>query len=166
MQALIRSLPLVLSLAWATLAQAEPDRFGLGNGQFGAGGVTGANTGANDYAAITANLRPGDTVISVADASAFRGGTLVMVIQMESLFPAPSAGDPGPFDISTSTTGTFELARIQGLSRTAITLTAPLVHGYSSPGAQILYVPELTNLNEIDNQRRPQPERNRHRHFL
>lgn len=146
MQALIRSVPLVLTLAWATVAQAEPDRFGLGNGQFGAGGVTTANTGANDYAAITANLRPGDTVISVADTTAFRGGTLVMIIQMESLSPAPSPGDPGPFDISTSTTGTFELARIQGLSRTSITLTAPLVHGYTSPGAQILYVPELTNL--------------------
>ncbi len=147
MQSLIRSLLLVLSLAWVTTAQAEADRFGLGNGQFGAGGVTTANTGANDYAAITATLRPGDSVIPVTDATAFRAGTLVMVIQMESLFPAPSAGDPGPFDISTSTTGTFELARIQGLSRTSITLTAPLVHGYTSPGSQILYIPELTSLS-------------------
>ena len=105
----------IFTLALTFSAQAEPDSFGLGNGRSGAGSATTRNTVAHDYAAITATLHPGDTAIPVGGGAGirFRPGSLVMLVQMESTAPSPTPGDPGPFDVSTSTTGVYELGRVQ-----------------------------------------------------
>lgn len=43
-------------------------------------------------------------------------------------------------------TGAYELARIDSIAGATVTLTHPLVNEYAATGAQIVRVPEYTNL--------------------
>jgi MYXO-CTERM domain-containing protein len=137
-------------VARAHLAHAEPDTFGLGSGLDGSLSITGTAT-VNDYAPITADTGVKGLSIVTGSLAAtggpgFAPGNLVLVWQTTGL-PASAApsGSATPIAL-TGNLGAFEFARIDAVAGSTITLTNPLVNEYAATGAQIVRVPEYTDL--------------------
>jgi len=138
-----------LSLAVALLstnAQAEADSFGVGTGRSGALSVSTTGLVINQYAVVTQSLNPGDTLIPTNNQVGFSPQDLILVVQMTGLSPVPASGDPGPFDVSSTAVGRWELARVVQTGGSTLQLTAPLVNAYTSPGTQVVRVPEYTSV--------------------
>lgn len=133
----------------SNFAWAEYDHFGLGTGRNGALTIA-TNTTINAYAGITGPLAPGDNTIVVGTirgaAGGFAAGDLIMVWQSTGLLPVPAAGTPGPFSMTSSNVGRWELARVAMVSGSTLTLTAPLIRSYSTQGSQVIRVPEYTSV--------------------
>nr|QKW93715.1 hypothetical protein [Vitiosangium cumulatum]QKW93749.1 hypothetical protein [Vitiosangium cumulatum] len=131
-------------------ALAERDTFGLGDGHSGrlvlSTGTTGTPFVANKYAEITA-LSADAKIISVDTTAGFAAGDLVMVHQTTG-FTDASPGDSSDIDLDkvTSSVGQWEFARLSGVSATQLTLDSPLVNKYVIPGAQVIKVPEYTDV--------------------
>lgn len=138
-------LALVLGLLPAAV-RAEPDTFGLGNGQHGSLQVRGAGFVINDATALTAEASAGATGLSVADASAFKAGELVLVLQMgeELSFEALRAA-VDELDARGSGAGRWELARLAEVSAGVLRLSAPLVRRFAVV-SQVVRVPEYTDV--------------------
>jgi hypothetical protein len=136
----------------ATVATAEVDRFGLGDGSDGNLTVNN-NIEINKYAKVTAPIAPGETSITVSSTTDFNepdgagNGDLVLILQTTGIVPPVTSGDPAPVDISDSAVGTWELARVASIpDSTTLTLTAPLLHGYAANVTQVIRVPEYQNV--------------------
>lgn len=142
-------LSLGLCLAAGTVL-AEPDTFLLGNGQHGALRVQQADTVLNTATALTAPATVDSKTLSVADSAGFTAGELVLILQVYSEGPAPEAGTPGPVELDTASgAGRWELARLESVGTGVLNLTAPLVSAFSSPGSQVIRVPEYTSVHVL-----------------
>lgn len=144
-----------VALVGAT-ARAEVDTFGLGDGHNGAKTVAGNET-VNSYAPVAADVAPGATQIAFGavrgDAAGFAAGDLVMVWRAVGVATSEvgsrftdrlqltSAG------VGEGAVGTYELARVQIVTGSTMTLTKPLVRGFKKDVSQVVKVPEYTTLD-------------------
>lgn len=154
-------------LLWVVApAHAELDTFMLGDGHEGPVGVS--TTGPLNYSApIDLSLAAGSSSVTTgpgqsgaagngADTAAatqtqFEAGRLVLVIQSAGTLPGAISGAPGPFALAPGNIGRFELARIDQVSGDissgmSITLNEPLEQAFSAPGAQLVAVPEFSDV--------------------
>jgi hypothetical protein len=139
----------MLLVGWvlcASTAMAEPDAFGLGTGRDGVLTVTEPGTVVNRYAQVTSPLAPGDSVVSVSAAEGFAAGDLVMVLQTAGILPEPRQGSASLITLRGDSVGQWELARIGAVDGQKLKLTALLVHSFSAVGAQVISVPEFTDV--------------------
>jgi MYXO-CTERM domain-containing protein len=138
---------LLLALLVAGDALAEPDTFGLGTGRSGALRVETPGVVINRYGPLTADAPAGTRELTVSNASAFVAGELVLLHQAAGLSPAPASGDQRALHPpSTSSVGRFEYARVETVGSGSLRLTAPLLYGYAASVAQVVSVPEYTEL--------------------
>ncbi len=139
---------LVLGLCLAsTTALAEHDIFGLGNGQHGALRVQKIDTTINISTALTATAAAGATTLTVADATGFAAGELVLVLQMFADSASPGSGAVGPLELNPTGAGRWEFARLEAVSAGSLSLTAPLVAAFTAPGSQVVRVPEYSSVH-------------------
>lgn len=145
-----RTTGLVLVLALAAMsagrAGAEPDSFGLGSGDAGTLTVGAPNTVINTYATLIQPAAPGDTDLTVSSTAGFGAGGLVMVLQTTGLIPAPASGIVVPVNLSADPVGRWELARVQSVTASALSLAAPLVNSYAASVTQVISVPEYSSV--------------------
>jgi MYXO-CTERM domain-containing protein len=136
----------VLVLHTAFPALAELDSFGQGTGRDGSLSVTQAQLVINFAAPVTADTPAGNTLLRVAQVGGLKAQALVLIHQ-SSGFPATTASG-GSTSVVPGAVGRWELARLASVSTTPATLrlTAPLVNSYSVPGAQVVAVPEYTDV--------------------
>lgn len=163
LRALLASSALAIAVTNVSEARAETDTFGVGDGHSGAKTVAGTET-INSYASITADVAPGATTISfgtvIGNPAGFAANDLVLVWRATGVdaAEAPSGNQTKRLDLATSlaTTsgasapglaGTFELVRVQSVAGSTITLTKPLVKGFTKLVSQIVRVPEYTTVN-------------------
>src|SRR5258707_8172539 len=135
-----RGLLWIAALAAPALA-SDP---ALGNGHWGPLNLRYATVSLNRSTALQAAAA--GTVLPVASTAGFAAGDLVMVYQAQDALSVDS-GTPGPFDLTPTGAGRFELARIAAVDGgTALELASPL--GSTFPGglAQVLLVPEFTTV--------------------
>ncbi|MFY2556208.1 adventurous gliding motility protein AgmC [Corallococcus terminator] len=139
---------LPLLLLWSSAVLAEPDSFGLGNGRNGALTVNTARTIINSAMRLPSGARRGETSVSVDTSTAPPTGGLVLVHQtmgFPASTPSGSTGQTSPGNV-----GRWELARVSSVvvgSPTVLQLSAPLMYSYTSPGAQVVTVPEYGSVN-------------------
>ncbi|WP_224243423.1 adventurous gliding motility protein AgmC [Hyalangium gracile] len=127
-------------------ALAGEDIYGVGSGRNGPLTLGSGNSIINAYARMTAARSPGDTILAVNTTTGFGGGDLVMIIQTTGITPEPPSGGPANIDLSSSQVGRWELARLSGVTGTTMTMTQPLLYSYAATGAQVVRVPEYTNV--------------------
>ncbi|WP_223748285.1 adventurous gliding motility protein AgmC, partial [Myxococcus sp. XM-1-1-1] len=141
-------LALLCAALAAPAAHAEPDRFHLGNGTT-ALTVNVPNTVINTYTRVTAAVPAGQNFVNVASSTGFAVGNLVMVYQAAGL-TAPTSGSQTPIDMSVAANapvGRWEFARIQSLTATRLTFSAPLTVAFAAnTGTQAIRVPEYTTV--------------------
>lgn len=163
---LVRSLMfggvLAFGAASGGIARAEADGFGLGDGHSGAKNVVG-NEVVNAYAPLAADAAAGATTLEtggVIGTGAFAAGDLVLVWRATGVTPseAPSGNQTKRLDLATTlaTTstatnlpglvGVYELARVQAVAGGTLTLTKPLVRGFTKNVSQVVRVPEYTDV--------------------
>ena len=130
----------------STLAGAEPDTFGLGDGHTGPITVTAANTAINIYTQVTAPTAAGDTLLQVASVTGFVANDLIMVYQTTGIVPASASGNQTAINLSTNPVGSWELARISAVGTNSFTLTSKLIGSSASGVTQIIRVPEYTTV--------------------
>jgi hypothetical protein len=128
-------------------ARAEPDTFGLGNGQHGALMVQQLNTSINLATPLTASVSAGSKALTVADATGFAAGELVLILQLSSSGPAPDASPAVPLELAPLDAGRWELARLESMAPGQLNLTAPLVSAFAVSGTQVVRVPEYTSVH-------------------
>ncbi|MDE2293363.1 MAG: hypothetical protein KGL53_14875, partial [Elusimicrobia bacterium] len=123
-----RALFLAAALAAAAPARAATDWF-VGNGK--AGSLTLSTTRVENSTATTLfiNVNPGDTIVQVQSNAAFTSGDLVFLIQMYG-----------------TGAGTYEFARVLDTVGAHLDLTSGTVHGYNTPGAEVLRVVEYSSV--------------------
>jgi hypothetical protein len=138
-----RSLWSIVVLA-ALAAPALAGDPGLGDGHWGPLNLRYATVSLNRATALQGTAS--GTVLPVASTAGFAAGDLVMVYQAQDVLPVDS-GTPGPFDLTATRAGRFELARIAAVDGgTALELTDPLGAAYPGGEAQVLLVPEFTTV--------------------
>ncbi|HYO67913.1 MAG TPA: hemagglutinin [Archangium sp.] len=126
--------------------RAEPDTFGLGNGQHGSLPVRSPGVVINACTPLTAEASAGASELSVEDASAFKAGELVLVLQMRDELPfglLRAAVDE--LEARDSGAGRWELARLAEVGTGMLRLSAPLVNRFASV-SQVVRVPEYTDV--------------------
>ncbi|GHG86408.1 MYXO-CTERM sorting domain-containing protein [Comamonas sp. JC664] len=135
----------LLVLLPASPALAELDSFGLGTGRHGALNVTTVDRVVNVATPLTAGVSLGETRVRVERASGFTAGMLVLIHQSGG--PEDAVGNSGG-SLELRGVGQWELARVASVSSdsTELVLSAPLVHAFVTPGAQVVSVPEYTNV--------------------
>ncbi|NTX39999.1 hypothetical protein HUA78_36770 [Myxococcus sp. CA033] len=139
---------LPLLLLWSSSVLAEPDSFGLGNARSGALTVNTARTIINTAMRLPTGAQRGDSTLAVETSTVPPTGGLVMVHQtmgFPSSTPSGSTGQTSPGDV-----GRWELARVSLVTvgtPTVLRLTAPLMYTYTSPGAQVVTVPEYSTVS-------------------
>jgi len=157
----------IVALWAAAPSSAAIDTYLIGDGHEGAVVVAGSAP-LSHSAPLTAAANSGDIELSTgagqlgADATPSTGGSLgqtgfevgrlVLVLQASGLSPAPASGDQSPIALSDTSVGQWELARISALEGSllagfSIELDAPLVNSYASGGAQVVTVPEFTDVS-------------------
>lgn len=138
-------LALVLGLL-PPAVRAEPDGFGLGNGQHGSLQVRSAGTVINEATALTAEASAGATELSVEDATAFKAGELVLVLQMGDELPFGSLrAAVDELDTRDSGAGRWELARLAEVGTGVLRLSAPLVTRFAAV-SQVVRVREYSDV--------------------
>nr|WP_224247592.1 hemagglutinin [Hyalangium gracile] len=128
-------------------ALAEPDVFGLGNGQHGALRVQQLDTTINVATALTAPAGTGSKALTVASVTGFAAGELVLVHQAFSESLLSETGPTLSLEKGSSGAGRWELARVESVAAGRLTLTAPLVSSFAAPGSQVVRVPEHTTVH-------------------
>jgi hypothetical protein len=139
----------LLGLLVTGAALAEPDTFGLGTGRSGLLRVQLPNTVINHYGQLTAVAAAGSRDLILSNAAAFTAGELVLLYQSGGLLPAPASGDQRPINLTTSSVGRFEYARVETVGAGSLRLTAPLQYSYAANAAQVLNVPEYTDVQVL-----------------
>ncbi len=150
MRCLRRLLSFGLCLA-ASAALAEPDAFGLGNGQHGALRVQQMDTSINVATLLSEPAPAGATSLTVADPSGFAAGELVLVLQVYAEGPVPTEGSSSPLNPGATGAGRWEFARLESVAPGTLSLTAPLVSAFSGQGSQVVRVPEYTSVHVLPN---------------
>ncbi|KFE68108.1 adventurous gliding motility protein AgmC [Hyalangium minutum] len=131
-------------------ALAEPDTFGLGTGRDGVLQVLSPNRVINHVGALTANAAAGTKELTISNAGAFKAGELVLVHQSTGLLPAPASGDAAAIPLEASPVGRFEYARVEAATEASLRLTAPLQRSYAASAAQVVNVPEYTDVLVVE----------------
>src|SRR5262245_12708265 len=130
-----------LALVVALAAAGEPV---LGDGHWGPLNLRYATLTLNRSAALAAT--GGGSALEVSTTSPFAAGDLVMVYQAQVVL-AVDSGTPGPFSLSPTGAGRWELARVAAVDGgTTLALAAPLGSTYPAGMAQVLVVPEYTTV--------------------
>ncbi|HEX8437067.1 adventurous gliding motility protein AgmC, partial [Archangium sp.] len=142
----MRILFVLLGLFVAGGAGAEPDTFGLGSGRNGSRRIEDTGVVLNRYARLTADAAVGTSLLTVSDSTGFVAGELVLVHQSTGLLPAPDSGEQRPLHLDGSPVGRFEYARLASVAPGELRLSAPLLNGYAGNGAQVVAVPEFSEL--------------------
>ena len=142
-------LALVALVTCLTATQAAgQDSFGNGDGRHGAFTAPAGVSSINIYTTVAGSAAAGATLVSVADATGFTSGDLIMLWRPAGY---PALPDPDshqvPIDLSLSETGRHELARVLNVSGNALTLTAALQHGFAAHLTQVVRVPEYTTVD-------------------
>ncbi len=119
----------------------------LGDGHRGALTVDATKKVINAYAAVATAAAAGATMINVTNASGFVTGDLVLVVQSAGLSPGPASGDATTIDLEAGALGRWELARVSGLAGSQLLLSSGLTNPVSGSGAQVVTVPEYTDVN-------------------
>ncbi len=156
----------VALLIASSRADAALDSYGLGDGHEGAATVT-QSSPLNHVAPLALAASAGDSALSTGPVrtgasgsesttgsqaqTQFEVGRLVLIIQSAGLTPPPASGDQAPIDLSTSGTGAWELARVTAISGDpgsglSLEFDEPLERDYSEPGAQVIAVPEFSDV--------------------
>jgi hypothetical protein len=136
----------------ASSAVAEPDAFGLGTGRNGSLRIDASqDVVLNHYGALTATVAAGSRDVAISNAGLFSAGELVLLHQTAGLSPVPASGAGNPIGLSSSAVGRFEYARVETVSASGLKLTAPLLYGYTANEAQVVSVPEYTDLEVRQN---------------
>jgi hypothetical protein len=147
----------------SAVASAEPDSFGIGDGHSGPHTVTAGDQEVNSYAGVTADVAAGSTSITITQTvlgPAFAANDLVMVWRATGVdaSEAKSGDQTTRVDLSkalatTSTTtlsaglvGRYEYARVSAVTGSVLTLTKPLVSGFTKNVTQVVRVPEYTTV--------------------
>lgn len=153
-------------LAYAATANASLDTYALGDGHEGAVQVTAdsplnysaplaaaASSGSNSLVTGTGQTGATGTALTTGSTAQtqFEDGRLILVLQSAGSLAGATSGAAGPFDLAGSSIGRWELARIASVSGDissgmSITLTAPLEHAYTTNGAQVVAIPEFTDV--------------------
>lgn len=151
------------SLATSEKARAEADVFGLGDGHRGAKVVAGEEV-VNSYAPLTQDVAPGAAQLTIGNVigggGAFAAGDLVFIWRATGVTAseAPSGNQTKRLDLAsalatTSTSanipglvGLYEFARVASVSGSTLTLTNPLVRGFTKGVTQVVRVPEYTDV--------------------
>lgn len=153
-----------LSLAAAAVAaprtaRAEADTFGIGDGHGGAYTAAIADDVINAYAPLTADASKGATTIAIdgviGNAAGFAMGDLVMIWRATGLAaadaPSGSAATVKLADVGAGAekgaVGLFELARVQTVTATSLTLTKPIAQAFAKNVTQVVKVPEYTTVD-------------------
>ncbi len=119
---------------------------GLGTGRSGPLALDGGPALiVNAYAPLTGAAKPGDTGVTVVDATDFAAGDLVLVWQATGLANVTS-GNQAPVVLSESSVGHFELARVAKVTGVQIGLTSALTGTYPVAGSQVVRLPEYTDV--------------------
>ena len=122
---------------------------GLGDGNDGVLDVTSDDV-VNRYAAITGDVPAGSSVIPVGAVAPagrqLKGGDLVLVWQTAAIIAPAPPNDSSTLDLAASPIGRWELARLSGVTPTAVTLDVPTTLSFTSPGAQLVHVREYTSV--------------------
>jgi hypothetical protein len=143
----MRRLHSVASLGLCLLSMAvlaEPDTFGLGNGQHGPLRVQRMETTVNIATALTATAPAGTQKLAVADVSGFAAGELILLLQVYAESSPPPA--EAPIELESTGAGRWEFARLESVAPGELGLTAPLVSAFIAPGSQVVRVPEYTSV--------------------
>ncbi len=139
----------LLGLLSASAALAEPDTFGLGTGRNGVLLVDQPDTTINRAGQLTTAAAAGTKVLTIGNASSFTAGELVLIQQYTGLSPAPASGDQRAINLGSSPVGRFEYARVELVAETSLQLTAPLQYSYGARMAQVVNVPEYTDVQVL-----------------
>ncbi|QDE80427.1 MULTISPECIES: adventurous gliding motility protein AgmC [Myxococcus] len=136
----------LLVLLPASPALAELDSFGLGSGRDGALSVSTVGRVLNAATPLTDLAVAGARDVPVQSVSGFTAGTLVLLHQSGGAQEAVVSSDGGTLELRRM--GHWELARVDAVTASppVLRLSEPLVHAYTAPGAQVVSVPEYTNV--------------------
>jgi hypothetical protein len=145
MKRILTLFSLLLFFILKSFAQTKGDPVGLGNGQNGSVTINTFNTIINNYAQLTSAVNAGSKTLNVSSTTGFNANTLVMIIQMSGHNPTAS-GNQGPFVLTSSDVGRFELIRIQSVGAGTITLVDGVRRSFPGLITQIVSVPEYTSL--------------------
>jgi hypothetical protein len=140
----IFTLCLCLLLFTFSFAQTKGDPIGLGNGQDGSVTINTFNTIINSYSQLTSNVNAGSKTLNVSTTAGFTANSLVMIIQMSG-HALPASGNQGPFTLTSTDVGRFELIRISSVGAGTITLVDGVRRGFPALLTQVVKVPEYTN---------------------
>ena len=165
----LHRLAVVSALALACLgspsiAKAQGDAFGVGDGHSGPRSVTAPETIVNTYGGVAEDIAAGATTITtttqLVGGGAFTAKDLVLVWRASGVADseAPSGNQTKRLDLAsalatTSTTlsagavGRYELARIKSVSGPVLTLEQPMQSAFAKTRTQIVRVPEFTTVN-------------------
>jgi hypothetical protein len=148
---MMRRLHLLSSLGLCLLsmaALAEPDIFGLGNGQHGPLRVQRTDEIINTATELKAKAGAGSKKLTVGSVTGFAAGELVLVLQVFAEGPPPETGTSSPINLEASGAGRWEFARLESVTPPGeLLLTAPLVSDFVAPGSQVVRVPEYTSVH-------------------
>jgi hypothetical protein len=124
-------------------AQTKGDPVGLGNGQDGSVSINAFSTVINSYAQLMAPVNAGSKTLYVSSTAGFAANSLVMIIQMSGQ-PMPPSGNQGPFILTSTNVGRFELIRVQSVGAGTITLVDGVRRSFPGQVTQVVKVPEYT----------------------
>ncbi|AFE07628.1 hypothetical protein COCOR_07594 [Corallococcus coralloides DSM 2259] len=144
------TLALIVGLLLAQVARAEPDSFDLGTGR---DGVLNLNVGQgialSSHAPLGKSVAEGGLELVVSGLK-IAAGDLVMIHESTGLSSSADVGNTKPVSLTGSVTlGRWELARVEKVSSSTpalLTLTAPLRYAYATGRAQVVRVPEYSDV--------------------
>ncbi|RAK67936.1 T9SS type A sorting domain-containing protein [Hymenobacter edaphi] len=116
-------------------------------GKNGALAVGTANVVVNQYTPLGANAAAGSTAVSVASAAGLGAGDLVLLIQMRGALINNSNTAAYGDIVNLRNAGNYELAVVQAVSGTTLSLSQPLARAYTAAdGAQVVRIPRYTTV--------------------
>lgn len=149
-------------LAAPSLAHAQGDSFGLGDGHSGPKNVT-VSGEVNSYAGLAQDIAAGASTITITTTvigPAFAEKDLVLVWRATGVSPteAPSGDQTKRLNLAsalatTSTglsagaVGKYEFARVKSVSGAVLTLEQPMQNAFVKNVTQVVRVPEFTTVN-------------------
>lgn len=125
---------------------STPEEIGNGTGKNGPLNVSG-ETVVNSYAALEKDAPVGAKAMEIASAMSWAAGDLVLVWETTG-FTNASGADSTPIDLTshTSPVGRYELSRVKTIDGKQIGLEEPLAASYRAGNAQVVRVPEHTDV--------------------